>query len=95
MQAPLDPYRGGETSPGDKVKTDAEIDAWLKRTVVTAHHPASTCAMGTREDCVLDPQMRVRGMERLARGRCLSHAGPGLGPYQRDRADDGGKGAPI
>ena len=64
-QRPLDPYRGKETSPGDKVKTDAEIDAWLRKTVVTAHHPASTCPMGTREDCVLDPEMRVKGMERL------------------------------
>jgi 4-pyridoxate dehydrogenase len=65
MQTPLDPYRGEEKSPGDKVKTDAEIDTWLKRVVITAHHPASTCAMGTREDCVLDPELRVRGMERL------------------------------
>jgi len=65
VQKPLDPYRGVETSPGEKVKTDAEIDAWLKKVVVTAHHPASTCPMGTREDCVLDPEMRVRGMERL------------------------------
>jgi choline dehydrogenase-like flavoprotein len=62
---PLDPYRGVETSPGERVKTDAEIDAWLKKVVVTAHHPASTCPMGTRADCVLDPQMRVRGVERL------------------------------
>ncbi len=65
MQKPLDPYRGVETSPGEKVKTDAEIDAWLRRVVVTAHHPASTCPMGTRDDCVLDPQMRVRGIDRL------------------------------
>ena len=65
MQKPLDPYRGEETSPGDKVKTDAEIDAWLKKTVITAHHPASTCPMGTTQDCVLDPEMRVRGTERL------------------------------
>jgi 4-pyridoxate dehydrogenase len=65
MQAPLDPYRGDEKSPGTKVQTDSEIDAWLKRVVVTAHHPASTCPMGTRQDCVLDPQMRVRGVERL------------------------------
>ena len=64
-QKPLDPYRGKETSPGDKVKTDAEIDAWLKKTVITAHHPASTCPMGTTHDCVLDPQMRVLGAERL------------------------------
>ncbi|HEX3484563.1 MAG TPA: GMC family oxidoreductase N-terminal domain-containing protein [Micropepsaceae bacterium] len=65
MQTPLDPFRGGEISPGEKVRTDADIDAWLKRTVVTAHHPASTCPMGTGDDCVLDSQMRVRGMEHL------------------------------
>jgi choline dehydrogenase-like flavoprotein len=64
-QKPLDPYRGGETSPGDKVRTDSDIDAWLKKTVITAHHPASTCPMGIREDSVLDPQLLVRGMERL------------------------------
>ena len=65
MQTALDPYRGAELSPGESVKTDADIDAWLKRTVITAHHPASTCAMGTREDCVLAPDFKVRGMERL------------------------------
>ena len=65
MQKPLDRYRGKETSPGDKVKTDAEIDAWLRKTVITAHHPASTCPMGTPSDCVLDPEMRVLGAERL------------------------------
>jgi choline dehydrogenase-like flavoprotein len=64
-QKPLDPYRGVETSPGEKVKSDGEIDAWLRKVVVTAHHPASTCAMGTTEGCVLDPEMRVLGAEQL------------------------------
>ena len=64
-QKPLDPYRGAETSPGEKVRTDAEIDVWLKKVVITAHHPASTCPMGSRDDSVLDPELRVRGMERL------------------------------
>jgi choline dehydrogenase-like flavoprotein len=64
-QRPLDPYRGVETSPGDKVRSDAEIDAWLKKVVITAHHPASTCPMGIREDSVLDPHLRVHGVERL------------------------------
>jgi choline dehydrogenase-like flavoprotein len=64
-QRPLDPYRGKETSPGEKVNTDAEIDAWIRKTAITAHHPASTCPMGTTQDCVLDPQMRVLGAERL------------------------------
>jgi choline dehydrogenase-like flavoprotein len=65
MQKPLDPYRGKETAPGDKVKTDAEIDAWIRKTVITAHHPCGTCAMGIGPDSVLDPELRVRGVECL------------------------------
>ena len=64
-QAPLDPYRGEERAPGINVKSDAEIDAWIRKTVITAHHPSCTCPMGTGPDAVLDPQLRVRGNERL------------------------------
>jgi len=64
-RTPLDPYRGAEKSPGENVRTDAEIDAWLKKVVVTAHHPASTCPMGVGADCVLDPELRVNGIDRL------------------------------
>jgi choline dehydrogenase-like flavoprotein len=61
----LDPYRGVAISPKDSVKSDAEIDAWLRDTVITAHHPCGTCPMGSTPDTVLDPQMRVRGVENL------------------------------
>jgi choline dehydrogenase-like flavoprotein len=64
-QSALDPYRGRELNPGDKVGTDVEIDAWLRRTVITAHHPVGTCPMGTLPDTVLDPQLRVRGIAGL------------------------------
>jgi 4-pyridoxate dehydrogenase len=64
-QAPMDAYRGRETSPGDAVKTDAEIDAFIRRTAITAHHPCGTCAMGTTPDAVTDPELRVRGVEHL------------------------------
>ena len=64
-QAPMAPYRGRETSPGDVVKTDAEIDAFIRRTAITAHHPCGTCAMGTTPDTVTDPELRVRGVEHL------------------------------
>jgi choline dehydrogenase-like flavoprotein len=64
-QAPMDAYRGRETSPGDAVKTDAEIDAFIRRTAITAHHPCGTCAMGTMPDTVTDPELRVRGVEHL------------------------------
>jgi len=59
----MDPYRGNEIGPGLQVKTDDEIDAWLKKTVMTAHHPASTCAIAP--DGVLDSDLKVRGIESL------------------------------
>jgi choline dehydrogenase-like flavoprotein len=62
---PLDPYRGVETDPGAKVQSDAEIDAWIRRTVTTADHPACTARMGNDERAVVDPGLRVRGIERL------------------------------
>ena len=64
-QPALDPYRGKELNPGDKVQTDAEIETWLRNSVITAHHPCGTCPIGTTPNAVLDPQMRVRGLESL------------------------------
>ncbi len=62
---PMDPYRGVEKAPGEKVTSDAEIDAWIRKTVITAHHPAGTCAMGIGPNAVVDPTLRVRGVEGL------------------------------
>jgi choline dehydrogenase-like flavoprotein len=64
-QQAMAPYRGVETSPGEAVKSDAEIDAFIRRTAITAHHPCGTCAMGTGPDAVTDPQLKVRGVEGL------------------------------
>jgi choline dehydrogenase-like flavoprotein len=63
FHAALNPFRGAEIGPSLAVKSDAEIDAWLKKVVITAHHPAGTCAMGTGG--VLEPDLKVRGVERL------------------------------
>jgi 4-pyridoxate dehydrogenase len=64
-QKPLDPYRGTETTPGEQVKSDAEIDAYIRQTAITAHHPTGTCQMGTSPESVLDPELRVWGIEGL------------------------------
>jgi 4-pyridoxate dehydrogenase len=64
-RGPMDPFRGEELAPGPKVKTDAEIDAWIRRVTITAHHPAGTCQMGIGPEAVLDPELRVRGIEAL------------------------------
>jgi 4-pyridoxate dehydrogenase len=63
--AAMSAYRDAEMSPGPKVVSDDEIDAYIRRTTLTAHHPSSTCRMGTDERAVLDPSLRVRGIENL------------------------------
>ncbi|HUZ73918.1 MAG TPA: GMC family oxidoreductase N-terminal domain-containing protein [Stellaceae bacterium] len=65
QQKPLDPFRGAEKAPGPAVADDAAIDAWIRRTARSAHHPSCTCAMGTGADAVLDPELRVRGVDGL------------------------------
>jgi 4-pyridoxate dehydrogenase len=64
-QPPLERFRGAEVSPGPKVKTDAEIDNWIRNVAATANHPASTCVMGIGPHAVVDPQFRVNGVEQL------------------------------
>jgi 4-pyridoxate dehydrogenase len=64
-QKPLEPFRGIETGPGSEARSDADVDAWIRSTAITAHHPAGTCQMGIGPDSVLDPELRVRGIERL------------------------------
>ena len=54
-----------QIAPSADVQTDEEIDAYVRRSVGTAMHPTSTCAMGTGEDAVLDEACRVRGLEGL------------------------------
>jgi choline dehydrogenase len=66
-QSALDPYRGAEFAPGADVKTDAEIDAWIKRTAETIYHPVGTCRMGASGDpmAVVDAELKVQGLQGL------------------------------
>lgn len=61
----MDAFRGVEKTPGPGVKTDAEIDEWIRRTAITAHHPSCTTPMGDGDDAVLDTECRVKGAENL------------------------------
>jgi 4-pyridoxate dehydrogenase len=63
---PLDPFRGNEVTPGPAIKSDGEIDAWIKKTAITAHHPCGTCAMGDGPDAVVGLDLRVRGIAGLS-----------------------------
>ena len=63
-QHAFDPYNAGELSPGKSVETDEQVLDWVGRDAETALHPSCTCAMGTSDDAVVDPQsMKIRGLE--------------------------------
>ncbi|MCA0320102.1 MAG: GMC family oxidoreductase N-terminal domain-containing protein [Proteobacteria bacterium] len=47
------------------ISTDDEIVDLLRRKVDTVYHPVGTCRMGVDEGAVVDPQLRVRGVEAL------------------------------
>jgi choline dehydrogenase-like flavoprotein len=55
------PLESVEVSPGPAVQTREQIEAHIRRTLVTVHHPSGTCRIGD----VVDPQLRVLGLERL------------------------------
>ncbi|WP_225764510.1 choline dehydrogenase [Inquilinus sp. Marseille-Q2685] len=64
-QSAFDPYRGPEIAPGAPVRTDDEIDAFIRAKADSAYHPSCTCKMGVDEMAVVDPETRVRGLEGL------------------------------
>jgi len=66
-QPAMDPYRSDEIQPGIEVRTDGEIDAWVRQNVETAYHPSCACKMGADDDemAVVDSACRVRGMQGL------------------------------
>ncbi|BAP45108.1 choline dehydrogenase [Pseudomonas sp. StFLB209] len=64
-QPALDAYRGREISPGLEVKTDEQLDAFVREHAETAFHPSCSCKMGTDDMAVVDGQGRVHGLQGL------------------------------
>ncbi|TDQ83356.1 choline dehydrogenase [Dongia mobilis] len=66
-QKAMQPFAGDEIFPGIDVRTDDEIDAFVRRAIETCYHPVGTCKMGRAEDrlSVVDDQLRVHGLEGL------------------------------
>ena len=64
-QGPLARYVGAPFMPTQKDPTDAEIVEHLRIHTQTLYHPVGTCAMGVDEQAVVDPELRVRGLDGL------------------------------
>ena len=62
---PMGDLLGSERTPGVQVDSDEELDAYIRANCYVGMHPTSTCAMGSGSMAVVDPELRVIGVEGL------------------------------
>ena len=61
----FDEFRGEEIAPGADKQSDAALVAYVREACDTVYHPVGTCKMGTDPMAVVDPELRVHGVEGL------------------------------
>jgi choline dehydrogenase len=54
-----------EVEPGSATTSSEALEEHLRTGTQTVYHPVGTCRMGSEESAVLDPQLRVRGVQGL------------------------------
>ncbi|MBE2274919.1 MAG: choline dehydrogenase [Rhodobacteraceae bacterium] len=64
-QAPLQRLGTLEVVPGADLRSDAAIDDAIRQAIKTEFHPSCTCRMGVDDRAVVDPELRLRGVEGL------------------------------
>ncbi len=64
-QPALKPYAAMEVQPGPAISTDADLADYVRESGVSNQHPTSSCAMGHGPNTVVDPRLRVHGIDGL------------------------------
>ena len=64
-QPSLQKYIRAIRFPGETVRSQDQFEAYARQYGRTSYHPVSTCRMGQDEMAVVDPQLRVRGLDGL------------------------------
>ncbi len=64
-QKAFDRYRGAPILPARTDLSDSELVDYIRAKAETVYHPVGTCRMGSDADAVVDPQLRVNGVEGL------------------------------
>ncbi|MCY7355109.1 MAG: choline dehydrogenase [Lysobacter sp.] len=64
-QKAFDAYRGAPIFPAHNDLSDAELVEFIRGKAETVYHPVGTCRMGSDDASVVDPELRVRGVEGL------------------------------
>jgi choline dehydrogenase-like flavoprotein len=59
------PFIRKEHMPGTDCRTDEEIARYARQWSKTDYHPVGSCKMGTDDMAVVDPELRVRGLDSL------------------------------
>jgi choline dehydrogenase len=65
MSRAYDALRGEPVDPDGATDASGALRSLIRRTADTIYHPAGTCRMGRDAGSVVDPQLRVRGVEGL------------------------------
>ncbi len=61
----MDPFRGEELVPGRHLQSDREIEEYIRDAAAGLFHCACTCRMGWDRMSVVDPSLRVHGLQGL------------------------------
>lgn len=59
------PYFLGDHRPGPEVMSEADLEQFVRQSAVPCYHPAGTVKMGVDAASVVDPELRVRGVDGL------------------------------
>jgi choline dehydrogenase-like flavoprotein len=62
----LSDFRRALVQPQRELKSEAEIDCFIRASAMPQYHPACTCRMGNGDNAVVDPQLNVRGIDGLS-----------------------------
>ena len=66
LQSPaIAPHVGAPMRPDHYPVDDADAESFIRQYAETLYHPVGTCRMGADDGSVVDPQLRVRGVEGL------------------------------
>lgn len=65
FSSPFREYVVEETEPGGKNLSDEELLAWVRQSSYTGWHHSGTCRIGRDAQSVVDPELRVHGIDAL------------------------------
>jgi choline dehydrogenase len=64
-QRPFAKYVKAERFPGPQAESEEALMSYMREKGTTIFHPTGTCKMGTDDMAVVDPRLRVRGIQGL------------------------------